>query len=69
MPRFTLGARVRYDPAGSTGVVGTIIEVLERHPQNPDVDRYRVELTGGEVKTLSDLELAPAGTGPVLPEE
>jgi hypothetical protein len=64
--RFTIGARVRLDEEKTTGRIGTIVEVLPRNPAG-DVDRYRVEFPDGDEKTLSDLELSPAGTGPSMP--
>ena len=66
MSRFTVGARVRWTEEKTTGRVGTVIEVLSHAPQ-VDFDRYRVELDDGHVKTLSDLELSPAGTSSLMP--
>ena len=45
-----------------TGRVGTVLDILPRTERGEDFDRYRVEFSDGEMKTLSDLELAPAGT-------
>jgi hypothetical protein len=67
MPRFTVGARVRLIEDKTTGRIGTVAEVLLRTQRNADFDRYRVEFPDGDVKTLSDLELSPAGTGPMTP--
>ncbi len=64
MPRFTKGARVLFVEEKTTGRIGTIREILPRAGRSEDFDRYEVELTDGEIKTLSDLELAPAGTDP-----
>jgi len=66
MPRFTMGARVRLTEEKTTGRIGTVIEVLPKTPQKMDFDRYRVEFPEGDVKTLTDLELSPAGTGPMM---
>jgi hypothetical protein len=38
------------------------LEILPRPERGEDFDLYEVEFTNGEIKTLSDLELAPAGT-------
>src|SRR5687768_10732094 len=68
MPRFSRGARVLFAAEKTTGRIGTIIGILPKHAD--DIDRYEVEFTDGEIKTLSDLELAPAGAGPTsLPVE
>ena len=66
MPRFTVGARVRVTEVKGTDRVGTIIEVLPR-PGNSD--HYRVEFADGTIDVLSDLQLAPAGSGPTVPKE
>lgn len=62
MPRFTRGARVLFAEEKTTGRIGTIREILPRPERGEDFDLYEVEFTDGEIKTLSDLELAPAGT-------
>jgi hypothetical protein len=62
MPRFTKGARVVFVEEKTTGRIGTIKEILPRPERGEDFDLYEVEFTNGEIKTLSDLELAPAGT-------
>ena len=66
MPRFTRGARVRFGQEKTTGRVGTILDILPRPEHGENFDRYRVEFSDGEIKTLSDLELAPAGTDPTI---
>ena len=66
MPRFSKGARVRFAEEKTTGRVGTIVEVLPRPERGENADRYRVEFADGEIKTVSDLELAPAGTDPTI---
>ena len=62
MPRFSRGARVRFAEEKTTGRVGTVVDVLPRPERGEAFDRYRVEFSDGEIKTLSDLELAPAGS-------
>ncbi|PYS38074.1 MAG: hypothetical protein DMG14_19005 [Acidobacteria bacterium] len=69
MPRFTVGARVRVADEKMSEPVGTVIEVLPRTQRAGDVDHYRVEFTDGTIETLSDLQLAPAGSGPTVPNE
>ena len=64
MPRFTRGARVVFVEENTTGRIGTIRDILPRPERGEDFDQYEVEFTDGELKTLSDLELAPAGTDP-----
>jgi len=64
MSRFTRGARVLFAQERTTGRIGTIVDILPRPEVGEDFDRYRVEFSDGEIKTVSDLELAPAGTGP-----
>jgi hypothetical protein len=64
MPRFTRGARVVFVEEKTTGRIGTIRQIVPRPERGEDFDRYEVEFTDGEIKTLSDLELAPAGTDP-----
>jgi len=66
MPRFTRGARVLFVEEKTTGRIGTIVEILPRPKGSEDFDRYKVEFPEGEIKTLSDLELAPAGTDPTI---
>ena len=66
MPRFSRGARVRFGEEKTTGRVGTIIDILPKTERGENFDRYRVEFTDGEIKTLSDLELAPAGSEPTI---
>jgi hypothetical protein len=66
MSRFTIGARVRLAEAKTTGRIGTVMEVLPRTTRG-DFDHYRVQFPEGDVKILSDLELSPAGTGPMNP--
>jgi len=61
MPRFTRGARVRFVEEKTTGQVGTVLDIVPKTARADDFDRYRVEFSDGEIKTLSDLELAPAG--------
>jgi hypothetical protein len=65
MPRFTRGARVVFVEEKTTGRIGTIRDILPRPERGEDFDQYEVEFTDGELKTLSDLELAPAGTDPM----
>ena len=67
MPRFTRGARVLFAQERTTGRIGTIVDILPRPEVGEDFDRYRVEFSDGEIKTVSDLELAPAGTGATSP--
>ena len=67
MSRFTRGARVLFAQERTTGRIGTIVDILPRPEVGEDFDRYRVEFSDGEIKTVSDLELAPAGTGPTSP--
>ena len=62
MSRFSRGARVRFNEEKTTGRVGTIIDILPRPERGDEFDRYRVEFSDGEIKTLSDMELAPAGS-------
>ena len=62
MPRFSRGARVRFVEEKNTGRVGTIVDVFPRPERGEEFDRYRVEFSDGEVKTLSDTELLLAGT-------
>jgi hypothetical protein len=66
MPRFTRGARVLFGEEKTTGRIGTVLDILPRPERGEDFDRYRVEFADGEIKTLSDLELAPAGTDPTI---
>src|SRR5437764_788651 len=66
MARFSKGARVLFVEEKTTGRIGTVLEVLPRTERAGSFDRYRVEFPGGEVKTLSDLELAPAGADPTI---
>jgi len=66
MPRFTRGARVVFVEEKTTGRIGTIVKVLPKPAGGADFDRYQVEFPDGEIKTLSDLELAPAGTDPTI---
>jgi hypothetical protein len=63
IPRFTRGARV-FCARKTTGRIGIIVDILPRPEIIEDFDRYRVEFSDGEIKTLSDLELAPAGSNP-----
>jgi hypothetical protein len=69
MPRFSRGARVRFVEEKTTGRVGTIVDVFPRPERGEEFDRYRVEFSDGEIKTLSDMELSPAGTDPTAPAE
>ena len=69
MPRFTVGARVRLPDEKTTDRVGTVIEVMPRTQGTGKFDHYRVEFPDGTVEILSDLELAPAGSGPTIPNE
>ena len=64
MSRFTRGARVLFAQEKTTGRIGTIVDILPRPERGGDFDQYRVEFPDGEIKTLSDMELAPAGTDP-----
>ena len=66
MPRFTRGARVRFNEEKTTGRIGTVLDILPRPERGEDLDRYRVEFADGEIKTLSDMELAPAGNSSVV---
>ena len=66
MPRFTRGARVRFVEEKTTGQVGTVLDIVPKTARADDFDRYRVEFSDGEIKTLSDLELAPAGVDPTI---
>jgi len=66
MPRFTRGARVVFVEEKTTGRIGTIVEILPRPKGDEDFDQYQVEFPDGEIKTISDLELAPAGTDPTI---
>jgi hypothetical protein len=65
MPRFSRGARVRFNEEKTTGRVGTVIDICPRPERGEEFDRYRVEFPDGEIKTLSDMELAPAGSPPI----
>jgi len=69
MPRFSRGARVRFMEEKTTGRIGTIIDVLPRPERGEEFDRYGVEFSDGEIKTLSDMELSPAGSPSVLEED
>jgi hypothetical protein len=69
MPRFTVGARVRVAVEKSTDRVGTVIEVIPIAQPPGNADRYRIEFTDGTVEELSDLQLSPAGSGPIVPKE
>jgi hypothetical protein len=69
MPRFSRGARVRFMEEKTTGRVGTVIEVLPRPERGEEFDRYRVEFSDGEIKTLSDMELAPSGSPSIVEED
>jgi hypothetical protein len=69
MARFTKGARVRFAEAKTTGRVGTVLEILPRPERGEEFDRYQVEFPDGEIKTLSDMELSPAGTGSATLED
>jgi hypothetical protein len=69
MARFTKGARVRFAEAKTTGRVGTVLEILPRPERGEEFDRYQVEFSDGEIKTLSDMELSPAGTGSATLED
>jgi hypothetical protein len=69
MPRFTVGARVRVTDDKMTDPVGTVIEVIPRTQRAGDVDHYRVEFTDGTIEMLSDLQLAPAGSGAIVSDE
>jgi hypothetical protein len=66
MSRFSRGARVLFAEEKTTGRIGTILEILPRRERGEDFDRYRVEFPDGDIKTLSDLELAPAGADPTV---
>ena len=66
MSRFSRGARVLFAEEKTTGRIGTILEILPRRERGEYFDRYRVEFPDGEIKTLSDLELAPAGADPTV---
>ena len=65
MSRFSRGARVVFAEEKTTGRVGTVIDVMPRPDRGEEFDQYRVEFSDGEVKTLSDMELAPAGSSSV----
>ena len=65
MPRFSRGARVSFTEEKTTGRIGTVLDILSTPERAEEFDRYRVEFPDGEIKTLSDMELAPAGTPPV----
>jgi hypothetical protein len=69
MPRFTRGARVLFAQDKTTGRIGTIVDILPRPERGGAFDQYRVEFSDGEIKTLSDMELAPAGADPTSEEE
>ena len=69
MCRFSRGARVRFTEEKTTGRIGTVIDILARPERGEEFDRYRVEFSDGEIKTLSDMELAPAGSSSVLEED
>ena len=69
MPRFSRGARVRFMEEKTTGRIGTITDVMPRPERREEFDRYCVEFSDGEIKTLSDMELAPAGSPSVLEED
>ena len=45
---------------------GTVLNILLIPERGKDFDRYRLEFSDGEIKTLSDLELAPAGSDPTI---
>ena len=66
MPRFGRGARVRFVEEKTTDRVGTVLDILPRPERGENFDRYRVEFSDGEIKLLSDLELAPAGSEPTI---
>ena len=65
MSRFSRGARVVFAEEKTTGRVGTVIDIVPRPDRGEEFDQYRVEFSDGEVKTLSDMELAPAGSSSV----
>jgi len=65
MSRFSRGARVVFAEEKTTGRVGTVIDIVPRPDRGEEFDQYSVEFSDGEVKTLSDMELAPAGSSSV----
>jgi hypothetical protein len=67
MPRFSIGARVRVADEKTNDRIGTVVEVLPKSQQTGDYDAYRIEFNDGTVETVSDLQLAPAGSGPTVP--